>query len=332
MIQGPNSFGSLLIGQLAGDALRGVLEIAPECLTAEAPMGWPFVAQRLSAVLGGQWWPKVNGVTWLLGRQCRWLIEEDSLADIRAAREVCAFLGVDQAWSVGGCARRLLKFVGPSMHREACRERLLNQISLGYHDCQPGEHTYARLWDVSGCYFNLLSRLPCLRCTIVRDGVLWHQWLPDEASRWRDVLEASRHAKVLRNALWGCALGRVEAGDCYIRGELRKIVGSSGPFRAAALLVGRSAWELCRLASIETAAVYSQTDSVITPRDVAPTAWASVGLDTVVQASGAADIRRRGVYRVGSKETYWYHEGSRFEEVAERPREPSERWYDRWLP
>jgi hypothetical protein len=315
----------------AEDAIRNAESVSDTCMTAEAPWGWQEACKRLSAVNPGQWWPRESGLTWKLGSLVLYVNEVGVMYDVRQSRACLELLGIDPVWTIGGNARLLLRWIGPSEGLNRNAEKMLAGAGIGYHDCIPGEYPYAQYYDVSSCYFRLLQRLPTLRLLLAGDKLLRKPLRPSEAAKWRDLLEAVERVKLLRNSLWGAALGSLEPIPFYAKGEQQWKSSYGGPFRTAGILVGVSAWELCREASIEAHSVYSMTDSVVSPDRSRPRSWDAVGLPVRVDASGEAHVCMRGIYRVGKKETYYYKMGSRLVEAAERPATPRRLWYPEWL-
>lgn len=312
--------------------LVGVREVDADCVLARPTINWGLVAREASLLSGGQWWLSSEGVTWMEGRRVSWLIHPDALPPVHQARTLLRQMGLTCGWSVGSAARALLRFCFDGGVYESGVERLMSGLPFGYCEVAPGRLRQAFLFDVESCYFSLLSRLPAVRISLLRDGsILFHRHTDDEWAKWRDVLAVVRNYKLLRNAIVGCALGRSGATPCFVRGERREIRGERGALRGAALLVVRTAYELCALAARESDAVYAHVDCVITPCGVAPSVWRSKGLEVRLQASGEADVRARGIYRVGGKATKWYAAGSRFVQREERPALPPEMFSNQWL-
>lgn len=289
---------------------------------------WPEACQWLSTHHGGMWFPSPHGLTWVLGRQVGRLMTEQYYELLEGCRLICMQVGVDPGDSVGGCARSLLGLMGEPQYPYKGLYTLHGGRYCGYHDCTPGRWDWGTHWDVSGCYYHLLRRLPSVRCHLGREGVVWHPWARGEEENWRLILDAVGPLKPLRNTLWGCMLGGTGAIPAYTRGKLVHKRGRLGPFRPAALAVGRTAYELCRLASHQTGSVYSNTDGVVSVDGSVPTIYEDVGLSLRVVSEGPTEIYSSASWRVGSEGSVYYKRGSTYPQGITR--EPLESAYDIW--
>lgn len=310
--------------------------------------GWGQAAYTLATLLPGQLWNGRRSVSWVCGRprtgeapvRCR-LIDVDDRLKIREAQDTLADLGIRDGWlwSVGACARAALSWVADPATVPSNTEILLEGIEVGYHDCAPGVYDPLTLFDVSAYYYNLAARLPSLRVEASRSGALhWQPMRPDESARWRDLLQAVEGCKVLRNSLVGCAMGargkrKAWVGDPARPGRARQITLGlpGGPFRGAGLLVIRSAYELCNIASLQCSSVYSTIDSVATESALPPKVWVDLGLAVERKAAGLGVICRRGCWSVGPKQTLPYKAGYRLSVPVSRAETPQIQYWREWL-
>jgi hypothetical protein len=256
------------------------------------------------------------------------------------AQDTCADLGINPAglWSVGACARACLAFVCDPQRVATNTDRLIDGIEIGYHDCKPGVYRDLTMYDVKGYYYALMRRLPSLHVEPTHDYLHWHPMRPDERGRWGDMLGAVEGNKPLRNSLVGCAMGASGYRGVWSRdeerpGKARKLVLRlpGGPHRGAGLVVIRTAWELCLLASRQTGSVYSTIDSVTTETGRIPTVWADHGFTVETKAHGLAVICRRGCWKVGNHATKPYTSEHRMMVAAPKPDDPSFWYHKLWL-
>jgi len=199
------------------------------------------------------------------------------------------------------------------------------------------------LWDVKSYYYNMISRLPSVRVSVFRNAVKFWNLRPDERARWRDVLDAVRDNKPLRNTIAGACLGSFKPSLAFTSapdkkasttetGTVRRIAvpGSAGPFRAAGLLVVRSGYELCQRQYIDSNSVYGTIDSIANS-GTRPKVWESVGLTATVKAGGNAEVCHRGSYRIGAFQTKPYATGSRIAAPKDAGEPPAILFYKKWL-
>jgi len=317
------------------------------------------------------------------------IVSRDAYSRTLAARECLRDLGVigtmlpKPLFSVGSCARALLAwtFTEPMAYEPAC-ETLLDGIEFGFHACKPGRYVCNEprtvpnpnptdlddaatavpnpayrapvvLWDVKSYYYNMISRLPSVRVSVFRNAIKFWNLRPDERARWRDVLDAVRDNKPLRNTIAGACLGSLKPSLAFTSapdkntsignrgdspstpnqtGTVRRITvpGSPGPFRAAGLLVVRSGYELCQRQYIDTNSVYGTIDSVANS-GTRPKVWESVGLTATIKAGGNGEICHRGSYRIGAFQTKPYATGSRIAAPKDAGEPPATLFYKKWL-
>jgi hypothetical protein len=277
------------------------------------------VARRLSLLVGGQVFLGSAGVTHSPGGRgpssaSISIFPQGRIEEVLAARKVYEECTGEPAkpWSVTGVARELLLWTGLRQAFSRPTEALMRGITWHYQHCMPGRLKEAHLWDIKSCYYSLLCRLPSPYVYLDKEG-LPRFFVPKEQEevRWHSVLTAVKDHKKLRNCLLGCA-SKLGGGVVFSHGKERETPSLAGCLRPAALLVVRTAYELCALAQVQTQASYANTDCVITPQATSPEAWQRFGLVSVKQASGDAELCSVGIYRVGEKGTKWFWKGSRF--------------------
>ena len=291
--------------------LADPVELGQNVYAATPTQGWRAAARELAGRLPGQILPGA-GCSWRMGaRTDGVLIDHRNRTRIDAARDIQReVMGADNlAWSVGGVARRMLAWAAtpqpyPREQERGHAERLYEPgEDIGYHSCAPGWYEEAELWDVSACYATLLRRLPSLRVTVTpQKRLLWHRMGAEERDRWQEVLSAVWDHKTLRNALWGTCLGSYKRQYAYANdgpGACRIIrpVFGPGPFRPAALVVARTAKELCAEESCNISSIYGTIDSVMSPAyNRLPAVWRRVGLECSVKHRGKAHVCARGTW------------------------------------
>jgi len=307
--------------------------------------GFQAAAREIARNLPGQVWPGRRGFSWVCGGGGPHGVVFDSgdLAKLHAAQDRLADLGLDRnVWSLGRAARLLLHFVAPGAKAGPGRsaERLLEGIEVGYHDCIPGEYPSATMYDVRAYYYSLLTRLPSLRVGVLGGKVEFYPMSADERARWREVLEVVNEQKVLRNSIFGAAMGKTGKSTVFHRDKARpgkvrerRLQLPPGPFRGAGLLVARTAWELCRDASEETDSVYSTVDSVTTRSGSEPQTWKGLGLIPERCHEGRAHICGLGSWRIGDAHegTKPYRAGMRQPRPVERHERPQVAYGRAWL-
>lgn len=274
---------------------------APLAFRLTAPPEARGLDARGLAYVGGP------GITLMRGPHATWLVHPRAVPEIMAMRHlVSQITGRDDVpYSIGGCARRLLKWI--SIPQPDCTAG--TPFGVGhtwqYQHLQPGRLDHARLFDVRSCYFSILQRMPSPHVGTLRGRPEFHPLRSSDLEEWRKLLGILQHHKSLRNVLVGCMAGGGKR-FCYHAGHPRRWPTPMGPLRPAALLVVRTAYERCALACEEAEAVYSNVDNVITTHHLPPRAWGDVGLAVRLEAEGDADVREIGVYRVGGYATRLY--------------------------
>lgn len=248
----------------------------------------------------GQWWASNDGLTHVCGRTVWHYVWRERLGEVLRARAVCEGLGVEPAWSVGGCARALLRWAlgegVPCPHVGSyVRDR------WHYYGVRVGEYAEVYLWDIDSAYWQLLGRLRTPLPLLLRDGqVLWQEPSSEQWARWSALLASVSGCKLLRNALVGVSLAGLEPSGYWHAGELRVVCGRVGGHACLGGLVVRACYELTGWAYHTTrGAVYANTDCVIASQSSPPAVWESAGLRCSLRASGAGVVRGVGAYRVG---------------------------------
>lgn len=307
--------------------------------------GWRAAAYELAARLPGQVWPGRRSVSWVCGANGPHgrLLDPGDVPAIREAQDTLADLGLrdEMPWSLGRIARALLTWAVPPERCPANTDHLLEGIEVGYHDCRPGEYPQAQMWDVHSYYYTLLERAPSPRVQVGRSGsVHWGALTTEERARWRQMLAVVDRQKVLRNSLVGTAMGAKGKRVVFVRDKERPgralrvpVSLPGGPYRGLGLLIVRTGYELCHAAACETDSIYSTIDSVcfVGQSTRGPKAWESLGFECAVKAGGAADIRRRGCWRVGHAQTVPYAREYRMPVGVPRPGPPPFLVWKEWL-
>lgn len=297
-------------------------------------VGWPGLSQLLSLELGGQFWKGSRSSTWLYGKESHWLISPKSLQGVESARRIVTELTGDDnpPWSESACARRLLGWLGVRQTFWRDAEIFKEGAAWHYQRCHPnvgrGSLPYGYLWDIESCYHSLFERMPSPWVTADFGQVAWCPLRSEEEDRWRKILRAIKPHKTLRNALFGCCYGG--RGLSYSKGKGRLGADRAGPLRGGALLVIRTAFELCALAAESSGAVYSNADCVISADPYPPGVWIDAGLKVRLQAEGDSEICSVGSYRVGDRATRNYWKGHREGEAFASLRVDAPR-FSRWV-
>lgn len=305
--------------------IKNAVEVLPLVYLVDgAEHGWSAVARECADRHGGTHLPLNAGLRYGMGSQLGGLIyDREYWPLVLTAREITrALVGPDELpVTVGGCIKKCLLNVTPARFPEKNAERLLiydtcvladNGLPYQYHDCLPGKYPNLVQWDCTGFYYQLLCRLPSLKLTVFADGLHFDPWTPEEAAKWRDLLQAVAGHKTLRNAVYGTSLGTDAASrrNVYHKDthpflrewpdELRlkkkrwrytsepnpnfgKVKASPmslgpGPFRPAAQLIARTGYELCCAESHACNSVYSTVDSVTVRPGDKPHIWLEFGI------------------------------------------------------
>lgn len=314
------------------------MELEPSAWSATPTIGgFLAAAYELACRLPGQLWPSDSGVSWVCGRggPHGLLVNPDTLPGVTDAQRQLAQLGCIPAlpWTRGRLCRAALSWVADIKSLPVASEHIMEGIPWGYHSCTPGNYQNVAMFDVRAYYYGLLRWLPSLRVAVNRR--LEIEWLPMsdlERDRWEYLLQIAGSDKLLRNSLAGCAMGGKGSRMIYQRGPgkqtwpdgsaVRHFDPNAGahrvsmrlpatPWRAAGLVLVRAGAEMAMIAASETGSVYTTVDSVVTRTGGAPTVWKSKGFAVELKASGDADIRRRGSWRVGNLQTPTYAAGYR---------------------
>lgn len=308
------------------------VEAYPRLWTAYPAESWQKACEWYSQRLGGQWWPKKDGLTWVEGSRVSWIVEPSQLGPIVGAQQIAQSFGLDCGASVGSAARALLRYCGDPQYPYKGSLMLTSGTGDAYVECTPGIYADATLWDCKSYYYSILRRLPTWRLAVRTDGRLdFFGDGPGEADRRAAVLAAVATHKQLRNALVGCMTGRKKGSPYYHAGRQKLHRGGPGLFRGAGLLVRRVAWELTRTASVESDSKLSNTDCVLTTGGQYPGIWDEYDLVVEKRQEGEADVCCPVIYRIGPHETEWYRRGSRFRLAEPRPASPCLSYVGDWL-
>ena len=290
--------------------------------------GYERVAQYCSLYSQrGQWSASPNGVVWRLGSRSVHFVDLGVYEDIRAARDLALWYGDNPPWSIGGCARILLRHVGGKrIYDDGAAEIVgdTGEMPYGYRQCTPTTTEHAEYFDVSGCWYNILKSLPgpdLIYCKSAHRIIVPRQE-PAKLERWNTIIEVVQSHKLLRNALVGSCMAGCSWRHLWCKGDQIRIKIRPGAFRTVGLLTARIASELCWIAAQQTNAIYAYTDGIITTGGKAPTAWGDYGLRTRIIASGSTDVCAPAILKCGEKQTKYYQYGVRLREHVEPGAEP----------
>lgn len=277
--------------------------------------GWKTFARLLSSRHGGQWWPNRIGLTWVFGRQVTYCIDRDSVRHVAGARKSLApILPKAPGWTPGKLARQVLKYIDCPQTRWANCELLLPE-KHGYASCTPGQYSNMSLFDISGCYWEIFSRLPSMRVVFHTQSkrVQFIRTEDGSMARHAQIVQALAPHKRVRNSVVGMMVGGPAEVAFFSHGT-RYWLKLDPPqnFPAGAVVI-RTAYELTAQASEECDSVLSMVDSICTPSFDPPIVWQLAGLKVRRLAHGDADIIRIGVYAVGDRISagYWCHDRER---------------------
>lgn len=312
--------------------IKGYEVINDQLCVVGLRQSWHCFARWCSTFLGGQWWPRVDGCTWLQGSRRVWFTERSVLPSIVDAVDSVRSFGLDCGWSIGSAARALLKYVGKGYPASRHHHPFAIGAGRNYVDCRPGVYPRMAMHDAKAYYYTLLRGLPSWQPIVGSSGrIIFCKAGGDETSRRDEVLEFVKDRKPLRNSLVGCMTGRGDGASYFCRGELCELRGQLGPFRSAGLLVVRLGWELTRQAAREVDSVLSLVDCVTEPHGEVPPVWDRCGIQTGVKAFGVAEICNPVVFRVGEHDTALFRRGSRFKESHPCPDAPPIHWAARYF-
>lgn len=341
-----------------GSLLRSCEEVSERVHVVELRDQVTFdqLGMYLSRRLGGTIWTRDTGLTWSCpagGRQVDtgYLIPREhdgapfAVPLIDCWHEVRHAVGIETGWSYANIGRCLLKWTGITQQPDVRWERIKTSNTNMYY-CVPGRYEPLYHHDLTGCYYQLLRRLPSpLPRLLNNDQLVWELPEPEARSRWRDLVEIIGPHKRLRNSLVGSmagscpyryALQQVDKGACpyqflgvcWRAGERQHFVKPPGPLRLAALIVRRTAYERVWLACADTNVVYAQVDCAMSLDREPPACWGD--LASTIKCEGPADVRAISVWRIGETATKYYHPESR---IRPYPLPPApDRWvWQEWL-
>ena len=124
------------IGEMASRDGRRVkfapVRFAENVLVWEGDIHSHRLARLLSEANKGIFWAnRSGGVTWCRGRHTAFLVHQSQLSAILSARECVSELGLSAGWSVGSCARALLKWLAVEAPCMMPTSRLTDGIEWG---------------------------------------------------------------------------------------------------------------------------------------------------------------------------------------------------------
>lgn len=344
------------------NAPRGWAQVARFCastgaggtwIPSDSGVSWRFGSLRGGTITdaGGNWERDVLGGyvrgEWRMGAReiLAGLVGKEEAADV---------------WTVGGAARKLWNWIGagekheyPTLPDRAQTENLYPIVGtqtvhlpngrtedvsvreqIAYHDCYPGEYEGITMWDVDSYYATMLQRVAEGKRLSLRpiyheekNRIRWGRWREGERERLIDALGAAWPHKRLRNSLWGVALGSYRYQIAYVaagEGKARRIMfrPGPGPFRPLALVIARSARDLCHAQALTVNSRYSTVDSVSVANGCLPRLWQAYGFTVNVKHKGNADFRSYGTW------AFW-REGS---PKPPDPAAPAPEWLHRTEP
>lgn len=269
------------------------------------------------------------------------VMEAKSLPGVIHARELYGIITglACEFWGVPRIARALLEWAARGEPHDDSDEGMMPNCQWHHQSCPiPGRYSDLALHDVSAYYYTLLTRLRSPRVRYINMRPVFTGDLNgQERDRWRRMLLGVERHKTLRNSLVGCMAGGTATFPCYTSGGGSKPVyrfpmhKQNGPFRAAGLLIVATGNELTYKQALTNDAIYANIDCVVIPTtaSLAPV-WSSYGLETGVKASGKADIKRVGVWRIGGQATKNYAPNDD-EYTASGRLDPYIRYADNWL-
>lgn len=353
------------------DSLQGLDDNVFACTVSNH--GFAACARELAYLLPGQLRPLKGGrgLVWINGRNGPHgvLIEWEGFRSTMEARETLAKLVPGPyPWTVGSCAKKLIKHIGDKQPYEKAMEWLLDGVTYGYHECTPGRYSNqiprfvpsgevqrdlfhvtrreipnpdykpaVTMFDVKGYYYQMLRMVPSLYWDVYPTSARGMLMGPETKAAWKDVLDCVEPCKILRNSLAGAFAGSLKPGSAFTRdldtGGVKEIItpGSPGPFRALGLLLVRSGVELCHREALTHNAIYATIDSVSLLGDAVPTVWQSFGFTVEKKAAGNAEICHRGSYKIGKTQTRNYANGDREYYAVERVPEIPVQYHRSWL-
>jgi hypothetical protein len=308
-------------------ALTRHVEVAEGVWEVELAAPSAHVARAASALHGGQWWGSASGVVHVQGRQVTYYLSPPVRRQVEAAREALASLGVPAGWTLSGCARRLLAWLGPPKRDLSCSRKALAGTLWGYHRLVAGLYPERVLYDLNGAYWQVLCRLPSLSLDWLPTGPVFHPEAPGCRGRLAAVKATLAPVKPLRLVLVGCMIGGGQRGQVFSRGVELHPARPQGPFPSAGRLIARTVYEITCWVAEEQESPFAHTDCVLLPPGERPALWDRLGYACGIRAQGEADIRNLGSFRVGTRQTVLYGRGSRFRlPVTQSPRPAAWTW------
>ncbi len=294
--------------QLVWVQTKEAQSIPPDHEQGRSLSHWKALAFELSLVLQGNfWWG--SGITWCNGPYTIYLNDSRKEGELWEARAIAERLtSLDNLpFSVAGLGRKMIEWVGIT-DKSSSGEMLRRHTIWNYQNCTPRRLPWARYYDMKSCYGTLLRRLPSPLYDARADGRIAFRGLPPaQRQRWRAMTEAVLSHKGLRNSIIGSMAGPSPDSEgifFYNGGQKRPGPKMEAPLRGCALLIARTAYELCAEAVEETRkeghdTPHANVDGIITTDGFAPRIWQRLGMKVELRAEGESDIKAVGVYRVG---------------------------------
>lgn len=314
--------------------LEFVEEYSENCIIVKPLKTWGAIGREGSKLMSGEWLVRKGAVCRKKGSSTCWFVSPTAMQDVLTSRAICReFTGKDGGYSVAGNARRVWQWAIEKDESPITWRSIMQGRDFGYHECEPG--LYPDMWavDIKAAYWNALWSLETRKWKQEIPGVLLPvRETPDEKKRLHDIRQALNDFKLMRNCVWGGALGGVEAGWCYEAGIKKDTSPYPGPNRGAATLVARCISEATQLQAFESNAVYAMTDCVVIHKETTPTLWDKWGLEWGVKGFGEADIRFRHAYRVGKDKIGLYSDYDTHVEAAPRPPLPDKLFMSSYMP
>ncbi len=168
----------------------------------------------------------------------------------------------------------------------------------------PGNYGEMSIYDISACYFTLLSSLISPVIGEETDGTLSPARLRrDKQVIWGGVVETLRENKELRNKLFGVCFGKryPETTATYWKnGKQQRRKMPRSPASNAAGLVYHLAADVMWQATIETGSPYTCVDCVMSQKP--PQIWEEYGLAYKVKNHGKTNrVYNQSCYRIGAE-------------------------------
>lgn len=289
--------------------------------------------KELSERFGGNFFVGRGGhITWQCGRNSVKVINERNLPMIEDARDIAVQLVGDPCgWTIGSIARKLVAWIGSAgdLPTTLARRNVIDCWS--FKKCNPCTMELGTMYDLDSCFFTILTRAVTLRPRFTTKGLIWTSPEDGEEQRFRELLEAVKGHKLLRNAIIGAMVGGSKS-KAFAKGKSHTFWTNRGPRVELGAAVVRTAYELTMLETNALGAVYANTDAVIVPGDVEPKIWKAAALPYKIVDRGEAVIQGIGLYKIGNTVTKAYRpDPFRFPNIVCDPKSEPEPIYHSWI-